>query len=35
MEFNIFIAEKRKSLGYSQKDVAEKLGVSVPTISNW
>ena len=35
MEFNIFIVEKRKSLGYSQKDVAEKLGVSVPTISNW
>ena len=30
-----FIAESRKQLGLTQKDLAEKLGISDKTISKW
>lgn len=35
MDFNVYFSDRRKSLGYSQKDISEKLGISVPTVSNW
>ena len=31
----IFIAERRKELGYSQKDLAEKLNITDKAVSKW
>lgn len=35
MPMNLVIQEKRKELGYTQEQVAEYLGVSIPAVSKW
>jgi len=35
IEFGNFISKRRKEIGLSQKDVADFLGVSIPSVSKW
>ena len=35
LEFGDFISKRRKELGLSQKDLADFLFVSIPTVSKW